>query len=230
MQRVFATALLEGPAPWVWGLCLQSTVISLMRHDQGMQNYSWSHILDNLKTTRNTIICSKYREQWGICSASRPSSGASCITVWQALRCLLMAGKNVGSTVQRICVEFPAPTVNHWPHFSGTSIPHPYMHPFNKYLLRAFWVPDLLGASGDPKVSGKRSDVHPREASLMRETHAEPRFTNIKLKLRGSRGWVENTDPRSKTVLSSKAGSSTCQLSRTLIKLFHVCMPPFQYL
>lgn len=141
-----------------------------------------------------------------------------------------MAGKNVGSTVQRICVGIPAPTVNRWRHFSGTPVPHPYMHPFNKYLLTGFCVPDLVGGAGDPMVSRKRSDVHPHEASLMKETHAEPRFTNIKLKLRGSRGWVENTDPRSKTILSSKAGSSTCQLSQTLSKLFHVCMPPFQYL
>lgn len=35
-----------------------------MLHDHGMENYCWSHILDDAETTRNTINCSKYREQY----------------------------------------------------------------------------------------------------------------------------------------------------------------------
>lgn len=122
MKHVSEKALLEGPATWVWWLYLQSTVISLMRHDQGMQNYSWSLILDNLKTARNTIICSNYREWWGIYSAPRPSSGASSITSWQALVSQHMAGKSMGSTVGRVCVGIPALTVNRCLNFSATPI------------------------------------------------------------------------------------------------------------
>lgn len=93
-QCVSLKVLLEGRAPWVWWLYLKSTVVSLMQSDQRMQNYSWLHILDNPKTTSNTIICSKYREQCWM--ASRPSSGTSCITGWQVLVCQLMAGETNG--------------------------------------------------------------------------------------------------------------------------------------
>lgn len=143
-------------------------MISLLRHDQGMQNYSWSHILDNPKTARNTIICSKYREQWEIYSTSRPSLGTSCITGWQALVGSLMTGENMGSTVQCIGVGIPARTVNRWLRFSWTPIPH--IHTFNNYFLRDFCVSDCVAGPGNTTVSGKRSNVCPREASLVRET------------------------------------------------------------
>lgn len=126
-----------------------------------------SHILDNPKTTRNTIICSKHREQWWIYSASRPSS---CITRWQALIHQLMTGKNMVCRVKQTWVWIPALTVTSWLNSSGTPISHPFIHPFKKYLLRASCVPDLVTGTGDAMVIRKRPNACPHEASLIRKT------------------------------------------------------------
>lgn len=160
-------------------------MISLTWCDQRMQNYSWSHILDNPKTTRNThlfkiqrtvlnglkAIIRNFTHHW-LASAHLPAHG------WE----------DYGLQSPTDLCGIPARTVDCWPNFSVTPILHPCIHPLNKYLLRAFCVPDFVAATGDTITGRKRANACPHEGSLVRETHTKSRVTNINLKLRGSIG------------------------------------------
>lgn len=108
-----------------------------------------SHILGNPKTTRNTVICLKRREQRWIYSALGPSS---CITGWQARNCQLMSRKNMDSRVTQTRVWNPALTVTCWLNFSVTPVPHPFIHPFRKFSLKASCVPDLVAGIGEEET------------------------------------------------------------------------------
>lgn len=108
-----------------------------------------SHILGNPKTTRNTVICLKHREQRWIYSALGPSS---CITGWQARNCQLMSRKNMDSRVTQTRVWNPALTVTCWLNFSVTPVPHPFIHPFRKFSLKASCVPDLVAGIGEEET------------------------------------------------------------------------------
>ena len=148
----------------------------------GELNTYISHILGNPKTTRNTTICPKHREQRWIYSALGPSS---CITGWQACNCQLMPEKNMDSRVTQTRIWNPALTVTCWLNFSVTATPHPFIHPFKKSSLKASCMPDLVAGIGEAVISRKRPSARPHEGSLIGKAQIKSRFTNIKLKPRG---------------------------------------------
>lgn len=139
---------------WVWGLYLQATD-SFSPCSQSVRelNTYISHILGNPKTTRNTTICPKHREQQWIYSALGPSS---CITGWQAHNCQLMAKKkNMDSRVTQTRIWNPALTVTCWLNFSVATIPHPFIHPFKKSSWKPPACQTLLAGIGKQWWTGR---------------------------------------------------------------------------
>lgn len=100
----------------------------------GIKHIYFTHSGKPAKTTRNTTICPKHREQLWIYSALGPSP---CITGWQACNCQLMPEKNMDSRVTQTRIWNPALTVTCWLNFSVTATPHPFIHPFKKFSLKA---------------------------------------------------------------------------------------------
>lgn len=159
---------LEEPAPGLGDCAWHSDFSHMAWAGIGELCMYISHILDTLKTTRNTTTYSKHREQWRISSAS-----AVTPCHWLESTCLPAHDwEEYGLWSQRDPGRVSALTANRWLNFPVTPVSRPFIHSFREIFTETLLRADLVAGAGDAVISRKKPKVYPHEVSLLRETRS----------------------------------------------------------